>query len=89
MYEPAPEDVRVFIDAQYAQSLINQTVEGIVMRLSDTLNQPDPFDEYASATHFKSKAEVRWIYMSIVLYIVINVFIIIIIISNQKQRYVE
>ena len=59
MYEPAPEDVRVFIDAQYAQSLINQTVEGIVKRLSDTLNQPDPFDEYASATHFKSKAEVQ------------------------------
>ena len=61
------EDGRVFIDYDYAQSLINQIVEAITTRIHEVLNQGSGsgsdsgnVDEssMASATHFKSNSKV-------------------------------
>ena len=57
------EDGRVFIDYDYAQSLINIIVESITTRINEALNQGSDsanFDESSigSATHFKSNSKV-------------------------------
>lgn len=52
------EDNRVYIDARYAQSLINQSVEAVVERMSDAMNESSPLHVTAEVMVMKWRLQV-------------------------------